>query len=96
MIVLITRTSLYLIFIEAIRERFINYNIQEIKNIEEGSLKRTQEFVINSIKNNKSDKNIIFLTGVPGVGKTLDLFNIAIFISIFSYMDIITDSIYDI
>lgn len=78
--------------IEATRDRFINDNIQEIKNIEEGSLKRTQEFVINSIKNNKADKNIIFLTGVPGSGKTLILLNTVYYTNDASNVDTIFTS----
>lgn len=78
--------------IEATRDRFINDSIQEIKNIEEGSLKRTQEFVINSIKNNKSNKNIIFLTGVPGAGKTLVLLNTVYYTNDVSNVDTIFTS----
>lgn len=62
--------------IDATTNMFLKGEIPQIKNIDEGSIKGTQDFIMDKINNNENKKRIFFLTGVPGAGKTLVLLNI--------------------
>lgn len=60
----------------ATRKMFLRGEIPQIKNIEEGDIKETQEYILKKINGNNDTKRIFFLTGVPGAGKTLVLLNL--------------------
>ncbi|WP_343290747.1 DNA/RNA helicase domain-containing protein [Turicibacter bilis] len=60
----------------ATRKMFLRGEIPQIKNIEEGDIKETQEYILKKINENNDKKRIFFLTGVPGAGKTLVLLNL--------------------
>lgn len=61
--------------IDATIDMFLNGDIPQIRNIEEGKIKKTQDIVFDLVNNNSNKKRIIFLSGVPGAGKTLILLN---------------------
>lgn len=61
--------------IDATTSMFLNGEIPQIRNIDEGAIRDTQDFILNSISQNTNKKRIFFLTGVPGAGKTLVLLN---------------------
>lgn len=62
--------------IDATTNMFLKGEIPQVRNIEEGDIKETQDFIIDKIRNNGNKKRIFFLTGVPGAGKTLVLLNL--------------------
>lgn len=55
---------------------FCNNKIPQIKNIQNGELSLTQNYILNHIRDNNNEKKIFFLKGVPGSGKTLVLLNL--------------------
>ncbi|WFD09738.1 DNA/RNA helicase domain-containing protein [Tepidibacter hydrothermalis] len=60
--------------IEATLRLFKQGNLPYIKNIQEGELEETIKFIKRLINNNETKdkcKNIVFVSGVPGSGKTL-------------------------
>lgn len=48
----------------ATRKMFLRGEIPQIKNIEEGDIKETQEYILKKINGNNDKKRIFFLTGV--------------------------------
>lgn len=62
--------------IDATTNMFIKGEIPQVKNINNGYIKETQNFIMHKINNNENKKRIFFLTGVPGAGKTLVLINL--------------------
>lgn len=62
--------------IDATTNMFLSGDIPQVKNIEEGKIKKTQDIVFHLVNNNSNKKRVIFLSGVPGAGKTLILLNI--------------------
>lgn len=60
---------------------FLKGEIPQIKNIDECSIKVTQDFIMDKINNNENKKRIFFLTGVPGAGKTLVLLNLLYYLN---------------
>lgn len=70
--------------IEATSKMFLKGEVSHIKNIEEGNIQKTQDFLFDEIKSNKNKKKIFFLMGVPGAGKTLVLLNILYYLNILS------------